>query len=68
MSAENFQGRSLTAITIAAHEVGHALQHASGYPPLMWRTRLVRWVSPRTIKETFVPPTQFGYPFMRPDS
>jgi 1-pyrroline-5-carboxylate dehydrogenase len=25
---------------------------------------LVRWVSPRTIKETFEPPENFGYPFM----
>jgi 1-pyrroline-5-carboxylate dehydrogenase len=25
---------------------------------------LQRWVSPRTIKETFVPPTEFGYPFL----
>jgi 1-pyrroline-5-carboxylate dehydrogenase len=25
---------------------------------------LTRWVSPRVIKETFVPPTQVGYPFM----
>lgn len=25
---------------------------------------LVRWVSPRTVKETFVPPTGYGYPFM----
>ena len=25
---------------------------------------LVRWTSPRTIKENFVPPTQVGYPFM----
>jgi 1-pyrroline-5-carboxylate dehydrogenase len=25
---------------------------------------LMRWVSPRTIKENFVPPTQLGYPFM----
>ena len=25
---------------------------------------LVRWTSPRTIKETFVPPTSLGYPFM----
>ena len=29
---------------------------------------LVRWVSPRTIKENFVPPTEFGYPFMLPDA
>ncbi|HWB36457.1 MAG TPA: aldehyde dehydrogenase family protein, partial [Rugosimonospora sp.] len=26
---------------------------------------LVRWLSPRTIKETFVPPTDHGYPHMR---
>ncbi|MBX5482809.1 MAG: L-glutamate gamma-semialdehyde dehydrogenase [Myxococcaceae bacterium] len=25
---------------------------------------LMRWVSPRTIKENFVPPTTWGYPFM----
>ena len=25
---------------------------------------LVRWVSPRTIKETFVPPTDYKYPFL----
>jgi 1-pyrroline-5-carboxylate dehydrogenase len=27
---------------------------------------LIRWVSPRTIKETFVPPTDYRYPFMGP--
>jgi 1-pyrroline-5-carboxylate dehydrogenase len=27
---------------------------------------LLRWVSPRTIKETFVPPADFRYPFMAP--
>jgi 1-pyrroline-5-carboxylate dehydrogenase len=31
----------------------------------MWN--LIRWVSPRTIKETFVPPTDYRYPFMVPD-
>ena len=25
---------------------------------------LVRWISPRTIKETFAPPHAFEYPFM----
>ena len=31
---------------------------------------LIRWVSPRTIKETFVPPTSYRYPFLdtNPDS
>jgi len=28
---------------------------------------LLRWVSPRTIKETFVPATDYRYPFMQPD-
>lgn len=41
LSSGNYDGRSLTAITIAAHEVGHALQDASGYGPLRYRGRLV---------------------------
>ena len=28
----------------------------------MWN--LIRWTSPRAIKETFVPPTDHGYPYM----
>jgi len=32
----------------------------------MWN--LIRWVSPRTIKETFVPPTDYRYPFLEPDA
>jgi 1-pyrroline-5-carboxylate dehydrogenase len=28
----------------------------------MWN--LIRWVSPRTIKETFIPPTDYRYPFL----
>jgi 1-pyrroline-5-carboxylate dehydrogenase len=28
---------------------------------------LLRWVSPRSIKETFVPPTDYRYPFMQED-
>ena len=46
LSADNFNGRSLTAVTIAAHEVGHAVQDARGFGPLHWRTRLVHWVAP----------------------
>jgi len=29
---------------------------------------LIRWVSPRTVKETFVPPTDYRYPFMGSDA
>jgi len=31
----------------------------------MWN--LIRWVSPRTVKETFVPATDYRYPFLGPD-
>lgn len=41
LDAAHYSERSLTAIVIAAHEVGHALQDASGYRPLRWRHRLV---------------------------
>ncbi|MEC9415393.1 MAG: zinc metallopeptidase, partial [Pseudomonadota bacterium] len=36
------QGRSLTAITVAAHEVGHAIQDNDNYAPLRYRTRLIK--------------------------
>lgn len=29
---------------------------------------LIRWTSPRAIKETFVPPRDFPYPFLAPDA
>jgi 1-pyrroline-5-carboxylate dehydrogenase len=32
----------------------------------MWN--LIRWVSPRAIKETFVPPRDYRYPFLGPDA
>ena len=46
LSRLNFENRSLTAVTVAAHEVGHAIQDADGFKPLRWRTRLVKWVQP----------------------
>jgi len=42
LSDGNFAGRSLTAVTVAAHEVGHAMQDATSYPPLVARTRLAK--------------------------
>jgi len=48
LTADKFDGRTLTAITVAAHECGHALQHAAGEPLFMLRTRLARsaiWAS-----------------------
>src|SRR5260370_6506041 len=40
LETEHHLGRSLTAIVIAAHEVGHAMQDAIGYAPLQTRTRI----------------------------
>ena len=39
---KNFNGHSLTAITVAAHEVGHALQDQADYAPLRLRSQLVK--------------------------
>jgi Zn-dependent membrane protease YugP len=39
---QHFNGRSLAALVIAAHEAGHAMQDATGYQPLAARTRLAK--------------------------
>ena len=41
LSPGNFEGRSLTAVAVAAHEVGHAIQHHNSEPLLATRTRLI---------------------------
>lgn len=46
LTADKFNGKSLTAITVAAHEVGHAIQDRDGYLPLRLRTRLVQIAAP----------------------
>jgi len=46
LTPDNFDGHSLTAITVAAHEVGHAIQDQEGYAPLRFRTYLVRVAQP----------------------
>ncbi|HUY87658.1 MAG TPA: zinc metallopeptidase [Pirellulales bacterium] len=41
LSNEVYQSRTLAAVGIAAHEAGHALQHAFGYAPLAIRNAAV---------------------------
>ncbi|MCM1120634.1 MAG: zinc metallopeptidase [bacterium] len=41
LSRKNFHGRTLTAMGVAAHECGHAIQHAQDYTPIRIRTALV---------------------------
>ena len=52
LSREVYSQRSIAAAAVAAHECGHAVQHAVGYGPLKLRTALVpvvtfasKWVS-----------------------
>lgn len=42
LTPAHMNGRSLSAVVVAAHEVGHAMQDATGYRPLQVRTRLAR--------------------------
>ena len=41
LSQDNFQGSSLAALGVAAHEAGHAIQHKQKYAPLNLRMALV---------------------------
>ena len=41
LSSENFRGTSLSAVGVAAHEAGHAIQHKQEYAPLNLRMSLI---------------------------
>jgi Zn-dependent membrane protease YugP len=41
LSEEVLNGRTPAAVAVAAHEVGHAIQHAQGYQPMTVRSALV---------------------------
>lgn len=41
LSATNYNQATITAASVAAHECGHAIQHASGYRPVDIRSSLV---------------------------
>lgn len=45
LSDDVYNGRTVAAVAIAAHEAGHALQHQEGYAPLKARTAIVPAVS-----------------------
>ena len=47
LSSENYHGNSISAVGVAAHESGHALQHQAAYAPMQ-------------IRQTLVPVTQFA--------
>lgn len=41
LSQDVYYGTSVTSVAVAAHECGHAMQHAKGYAPLNVRSSLV---------------------------
>ena len=45
LSDDVYHSRSITAVSVAAHECGHAVQHATGYAPVRLRSRLVPLVN-----------------------
>ncbi len=47
LSQDVYQGSSLSSLAVAAHETGHALQHASAYVPM-------------TLRSSFVPVANLG--------
>jgi len=51
LSPEVYNGSSISAAAVAAHECGHAVQHATAYSWLMLRSRLVPVVQ---VTSTFV--------------
>lgn len=55
-----YNGKSLTAIVVSAHEIGHALQHKSGYRPFFIRWRLAKFIS---SSEKFASAVLVVFPF-----
>lgn len=54
LSAEVFNGSSISAAAVAAHECGHAVQHATAYQWLMLRSRLVPIVQVSTTLSQWI--------------
>lgn len=52
LSHDVFYGRSIAAAAVAAHEVGHAVQHATAYSMLQFRSKMVPAL---TITSKFMP-------------
>ncbi len=51
-----YDSDSVAALGVAAHEVGHALQHAQGYMPMRWRWSLL---GPANLGSTLAMPMAF---------
>lgn len=60
LSPSVFNQKSLTAVAIAAHEIGHAIQHQQGFRPLYMRWRMAQFV---TLSEKVAAVMLVAFPF-----
>ena len=61
LSRDVFDGRSVAAAAVAAHECGHAVQHATAYSMLMLRSRLVPAVQISSTLSQWIIMAGIGY-------
>lgn len=60
LTKNNYEGRSLTAVAVATHEVGHALQDRDSYKPLHARQRIIKFAA---VTDTIGSIAMFGFSF-----
>lgn len=65
LSPEVYAGRSISSAAVAAHECGHAVQHAAAYAPLKMRSALVPLVNITTTLSQWVILAGVGFMFGR---
>ncbi len=65
LSPEVYAGRSISSAAVAAHECGHAVQHARAYAPLKMRSALVPLVQISTTLSQWVILAGVGFMFGR---
>lgn len=65
LSPDVFEGRSIAAAAVAAHECGHAVQHARAYSMLSFRSKIVPLVNVSTQLSQWVILAGLGFLFGR---
>lgn len=54
LSPDVFRGRSISSAAVAAHECGHAVQHATAYSMLQFRSRMVPFVKAASMAQQWL--------------
>ena len=66
LSPDVYNGKNIGAVAVAAHECGHAVQHATAYSLLQMRTQLVPIVNISSILMNVIFLFMFGLVFLSP--